>query len=207
LSKRTLHRVASPLHPRPCDTRQFIQSQAGLALRFPVSYNVNVGKDYRNFPVALIPRAINTNFHVQKCIAMFLRFNDAPALARAALRDSYFILDDTVLLLEGLLEGVPKTQMGSRLPRGFSEKPTVEELVDTMQTSIDLLAIETEIILKKSLEISDEEYSRQSERTHDLIRIMGSFAHYLKSAVQSRDPEAWTEELERRFEKFLKIRP
>jgi hypothetical protein len=152
-------------------------------------------------------RAIKTDYSAHKCIAMFLQINEDPALARSALSEAYFILNDTVLLLEGLLEGLEKIQLGSRLPRGFSEKPSVDELVDTLQTLIDLLAIETEIVLKKSLDVSDEEYSKQSDRTRDLIKIMGSFARYLKSAVQARGPGAWTAELERRFEKFLEIQP
>jgi DNA mismatch repair ATPase MutS len=163
--------------------------------------------DYRTFPTSLILQALKTNYNLQKCIAMFLQLNKDPVLARQALQDSLNILDDTVRLLEGLMDGLGKSELGSRLPKGFSKHPTIEEFVDTMQITLDLLSIETEILLNKTLEISEEEYAHRSERTKDLIRLMGYFARYVKSVVLAMDPNGWTEDLENRFGKFVKIQP
>lgn len=169
-----------------------------------------MASDYQYFHPHEILMCLKTNRQLQKTLVMFLTF-DLPLECRLeALKHSEWILEDTILLLKSLLhhfDSSPQLGVNPRLPKGFSSPFSAKNFIETMQVTLDLLALEVEWLLNQTLDVSEEIYQHRSERIKELIKVMGYFARYTKLVVLAKDPGAWDETIEKRFEKLLKISP
>ena len=124
----------------------------------------------------------------------------------AALGDLNGILDDSMnLLREAFNYNEDVSLKGSRLPKRGDHPLTPDEALDFLQTSLDLIQIEVEVLLSKPW-ATDVEYRGTADRRDYLIKLMGYMARYHKATLTHRTPSAWTPEIEKRFEKFLKIK-
>jgi hypothetical protein len=131
---------------------------------------------------------------------------DAPReTIQAALGDLDAILDDTVGLLTEAL-GYEEHLGASRLPKRPEKPLTPAEALEAFQLTLDLAQIEVEALLRKPW-ATDEEYQKIAHRRDYVISMMGHLARYYKAVISRRHPAAWTPEVEKRFEKFLKIEP
>jgi len=158
-------------------------------------------------PFALL--ALQSNRTIAKVVVDFLVYVsvDAPReTVLAALGDLEGVLDDTESLLRGAF-GYEEERLGaSRLPKRPEKPLAPAEAVDILQVSLDIMQIEVEFLLREPW-ATDEEYMKISHRRDHVIKVMGHMARFYKSALSGRIPSAWSPELEKRFEKFLSIKP
>jgi hypothetical protein len=150
---------------------------------------------------------LRTNRVMGKAVVDFLVYEGrcAPGeVVKSALNDLHVILDDTERLLR---EAFPEAgSLGaSRLPRNPEQPLPPKGSLEVLQTTLDLMQIEVEMLLRQPW-ATDEEYQRISSRRDFIIKLMGYMARYYKISITSRAPEAWTVEVEKKFEKFLKIK-
>jgi hypothetical protein len=154
---------------------------------------------------------LRSNLTIAKVVVDFLLYAgpDGPReTIVAALGDLDHILDDSGNLLREAFdcnENEDVSLNGSRLPKRGDRPLTPDEALDFLQTSLDLIQIEVEVLLSKPW-ATDVEYQRTSGRRDYLIKLMGRMARYYRAAFIHNTPSTWTPELEKRFEKFLKIK-
>jgi len=132
---------------------------------------------------------------------------DAPPEAIAeAVEKLNELLEDVGYLLNLAFENC--LSLGtSRLP-GRRDKPlTPAEALDVLQTTLDLMRVEVESLLKERPGLTEEQEEAIRQRRDFVIGMMGYYARFFKSSIISRHPEVWTEEIEKRFDPFLKIKP
>lgn len=55
--------------------------------------------------------------------------------------------------------------------------------------------------------MTDGQMEAIRERPDFVIGMMGYYARFYKASIMGRHPEAWTDEIEKRFGQFLKIEP
>jgi hypothetical protein len=156
----------------------------------------------------LVLAELGNNRTMAKAVVDFLIYagTDAPQdIFRAALGDLHAILDDTEDLLRQAFH-FEDSLGASRLPQRPEKPLTPKEALEAFQTTLDIMQIEVEALLRKPW-ATDEEYKRIARRRDHVIQMMGHFARYYKAVIVSRDPGTWTPEIEKRFEKFLNIKP
>jgi hypothetical protein len=82
------------------------------------------------------------------------------------------------------------------------------EVLEALQTSVALMALEAEMILGRSVnELLDEEFADIKRKSDVLIGAIGSTARYYKKSIVDQYPGFWTDILEKQFEIYLKMRP
>jgi hypothetical protein len=116
------------------------------------------------------------------------------------------ILEDVAYLLNHAFE--ENLALGnSRLPGHRSSPLTLEEALEILQTTLDIMQIEVESLLKDRPGLNERQDEAIRERRDFVIGMMGYYARFYKSSIRGRYPGAWTEEIEGRFSQFLKINP
>lgn len=150
---------------------------------------------------------LRSNLTIAKVVVDFLLYagaNGPRETIAAALVDLNGILDESGNLLKEAFSC--EVSLGaSQLPRRSDRPLTPDEALDFLQTSLDLIQIEVEVLLAKSW-ATDAEYQGTADRRNYLIKLMGHMARYYRAALSHQSPSSWTPELEKRFEKFLKIK-
>jgi hypothetical protein len=156
----------------------------------------------------LLP-ALQTNFHAMKAISTFLKTAKDRNDIVLAFRDMDMIAQDTESLLRDAFKTIiPPNALGTSRWGSESDFPAnANEVLQALQTSLALMELEVENLLKRRLETLDEtEYQKVKRRTDNVIRLIGSIARYYKGAIVYNYPGFWTVILEKQFEKYLKIK-
>jgi hypothetical protein len=157
----------------------------------------------------LLP-ALQTNFHAMQAIATFLDTANDRSDVLCAFGDMDTIAQDTEGLLKDAFKSIlpPEALGASRLPRRSDVPLSVDEVLQAFQTSLAIMEIEIESLLKKRVDVlGDEEYMKLKRRTDYVITMIGITARYYKKSITAKHPGFWTEILDRQFEKYLKIKP
>jgi hypothetical protein len=158
---------------------------------------------------SLVVTELRSNYAMGKAIVDFLIYagTDSPSeVTQAALGDFHAILDDTERLLQEAFPGGGASLQASRLPQRPEKPLTPKEALEALETTLDLMQIEVEALLRQPW-ATDEEYRRISIRRDHVITMMGHMARYYKAVIVRRDPTVWTPEVEKRFAKFIRIKP
>lgn len=153
--------------------------------------------------------ALRSNRTIVKVVVDFLVYVsvDAPReTILAALGDLRGVLDDTESLLKDAFGYEGECFGASRLPKRPEKPLPPAEAIDILQVSLDIMQIEVESLLREPW-ATDEEYLKIAHRRDHVIKIMGHMARFYKAALSGRIPSAWSLEIEKRFEKFLSIKP
>lgn len=153
--------------------------------------------------------ATKANYVMAKTVVDFLSYagSDAPhETIQAACGDLSAILEDNENLLRDAFDYSPVSLQSSRLPKREEKPLTPKEALDLLDMNLNLMEIEVKALLRKSW-ATDIEYRQISKRRDHVIKMMGYFSRYYKAVISQRDPSVWTSDIEKRFEKFLKIKP
>jgi hypothetical protein len=156
----------------------------------------------------LVLLELRANRTVGKGVIDFLIYAgvDAPReTIRSAIGDLCVILDDTAGLLKEAFDY--KEQLGaSRLPKRPEKPLTPAEALEALGLTLDFMKIEVEALLRKPW-ATDEEYRKIARRRDHVIRMMGFVSRYYKAVISHRDPVLWSPDVEKRFSKFINIKP
>jgi len=159
-------------------------------------------------PKALVVAEIRCVCVVGKALAELLAYagEDSPEeIKTSALNDLDAVFDDIEALLEEAFPDTPASMGNSRLPKRRGRPLTPQEALEILETLIGLMQVEVENLLNQPLG-REEEYKRIADRRDHVIRMMGFMSRYYKGVILYKDPSVWTPEIEKRFEKFLKIK-
>lgn len=117
------------------------------------------------------------------------------------------IIEDMAYLLNQTFEANLALGNASRLSGKRSAPLTPQEAIEVLGTTLDLMSIEVEALLRDKPGLTEEQAESIRERRDFVIGMMGHYARFYRASIKGRHPEAWTEETEKRFEKYLKIGP
>lgn len=162
--------------------------------------------DYKS---ALVP-ALHADLVMAREVCKFLFIMKGyviPEDAHSSAMDIVEIINDVDELLARYLP-MDRTAVGaSRLPHRSDEILPINEVLDALQVTMDIMGMEVEALLRDRPGLLEEDYVTIRRRRNYVIRMMGNKARYYKHSIQARDPGAWTLAVEASFKKYLEISP
>lgn len=153
--------------------------------------------------------ALKTNNMMIKSICDFLlmtRGTAPPETIDQAVGELDFVLEDTGYLLNHAFNR-NISMAASRLPKRPERPLTPKEALEVLETTLGIMQAEVEALLEEKPGFTEEQYEAIKRRRDYVIAMMGFQARFYKAYIQGKDPTAWTSDIEKRFDKFLKIKP
>jgi hypothetical protein len=159
-------------------------------------------------PPAHIHEIVNANRNTAGVIMGFMHLmkkdGDVVAVEGAA-QDYLRLADHTMQVMACVFPGNISLGDRSRLPKGSPGSP--EDYFELLDFAIEIEKINIERLLKDHPELSAETQDLMAGMAKDAVDVLGRYARWVRSAVQSRYPDLWTEIHEVKYKKYLDIRP